>query len=385
MKKLATSIITVMVILISISGIYAESNIGILDVEYTENVYKFSDNGDINLPFIRMSSERMIMDKDINKSGISFAQENISVENNLKGIQTLFSSDTVRITGNMEYGIISAKTVIIEGTIEKSMAILAENIIISKNAVIKEDLLCSASKLELLGSIEGNLLGTIEQVDILGNISKDFRADIDSITLGEDSKIQGNIYIKSQNNINISDKYPNATIIFDENTNETYMVDIWEIIRVSLIFALLYLLISSKTNITKNMLNKIKTYKKTTLLSGFGSVLLFPLIIMLFFVLIIIGLGILTIPIAIIYGSFMIVAFMLSTLIVGSVMCEYIINKYSDKVNGKWHKLLLSFVVFCGLGAIVEIPTIGYSMSLTLCILAVGIAFTTIFRKIKLI
>jgi len=383
MKKLATSIITVMVILISISGIYANSNIGVVDVDYTENVYKFSDNGDINLPFIRMSSERMIMDKDINKSGISFAQENISVEKNLKGIQTLLSSDTVRVTGNMEYGIISAKTVIIEGTIEKSIAILAENIIISKNAVIKEDLLCSASKLELSGNIEGNLLGTVEHVDMLGNISKDFRAHVGSITLGKDSKIQGNIYIKSQNSINISDKYPNATIVLAPKTNQTAMFDIWEMIRISLIFALLYLLISSKTTVIKNTLKKVKTYKITTLLSGFGSVLLFPLIIILFFVLIIIGLGILTIPMTIIYGSFMIVAFMLSTLIVGSVICEYIINKYSNRLKSKWFKLLLSFIVFCGLSAIVEIPKIGYTMSLTLCILAVGIAFTTIFKKIK--
>ncbi|MDD2376033.1 MAG: hypothetical protein PHD15_00010 [Clostridia bacterium] len=383
MNKLATSLITVMIILISISGIYATSSIGILDVEYTENVYKFSDNDDINLPFIRMSSARMIMDKDINKSGVSYAQESISVLNNLKGIQTLASSDTVRVTGNMEYGIILAPTVIIEGTIEKSMIIISENITISENAVIKEDLLCSAAKLELLGSIEGNLLGTIDKVDLNGNITKDFRANIGSITLNEDSKIQGNIYISSHNSIDISDKYPNAMVILVENTNDTFTFDIWEIIRLSMIFALLYLLISNKTNIIKNTLNKVKTYKKTTLLSGFASILLFPLIIIAFFILIAIGLGIITVPMVIIYGSFMISAFMLSTFIVGSVMSEYIMDKYSDKVKGNWYKLLLAFFLFLGLTIIVEIPTVGYTLSVALCILSVGIVITTIFRRLK--
>ena len=381
MKKLATSIMAVMIIFISISGIYATSSVEILDVGYTDNVYKFSDDNDINLPFIRMSSDRMIIDKDINKSGISFAKQNISVLNNLKGVQVLTSSDTVRVTGNMEYGVIIAPTVIIEGTIDKSMIILSQKITIAKDAVIKEDLLCSTSNLELLGNIEGNLLGMIDELNINGNISKDFRANIGSIILNEGSKIQGDIYIKSYNNINISDKYPNSIIKIIEN--KTYQIDIWKIIRTSIIFALLYLLISTKTNLIKNTLNKVKTYTISTFVVGLSSILLIPILFIVTAVLTLIGLGVVTIPAAIIYSSFVISAFVLSIFIVGSVMSEYIINKYSNKISGKWYKLLFTSFLFLGLNLIIQLPKVGYTLSLALCIFSVGILFTTMFRKIK--
>jgi len=383
MRKIAISIIAVMVILISLSGIYASSEIAILDTDYTDTVYKFSENNDIKLPFVRMTAARMIMDKDINKSGISYAGESLSVINNLKGIQTLISSDTVRITGNMEYAVVIAPTVIIDGTIEKSMVIVSQNVTISENAVIKEDLFCSSSKLELLGSIEGNLLGAIENIDIFGNISQDLRADIGNITLDEKSKIQGNIYIRSYNNIDISDKYPNATIEVIKQTNEVYKMDIWKLLRTAAIFALLYLLISSKTNIIKNALIKVKTYRISTVVIGLASIILLPLLFILIVVLSLIGLGIIAFPIAILYSAFIISTFALSTLIVGSIMSEYIINKYSDKINGNIFKLIFALLLFFVINIVCDLPTVGSTISLMICVLSTGIVFTTTFRKIK--
>ena len=131
------------------------------------------------------------------------------------------------------------------------------------------------------------------------------------------------------------------------------------------------------------MLIKIKTYRKTTVVSGFVNIFLFPVTIIAIFVLSIIGLGIVTIPMGILYVSFMAISFMLSTFIVGSIMSEYIINKYSNKIGEKWYKLLLAFFVFFGLSTIVEIPKVGSTLAVALCILSVGIVYTTIFKKIK--
>jgi cytoskeletal protein CcmA (bactofilin family) len=383
MKKIAISIITVMVILISLSGIYASSEIGILDTEYTDTVYKFSENSDIKLPFVRITAARMIMDKDLNKSGISYANENISVINNLKGIQTLISSDTVRISGNMEYGIVIAPTVIIEGTIDKSMIILSQKVTIAENAVIKEDLLCTTNEIDILGSIEGNLLGAIENIDISGNISQDLRADVANITLGEKATIQGNIYLRSYNSIDISNKYPNAKIEIMEHKAAVYTMDIWKILRVSTIFAVLYLLFSSKTNIIKKALNKVKTYKVSTVMFGLASIMLIPLLFLIIILLSLIGLGIIAFPVTVLYSAFMITAFTLSTLVVGSVISEYIINKYSDKISGNIFKLILSLLLFFVLNMVCDLPTVGSTLSLILCILSAGIVFTTMFRKIK--
>lgn len=381
MKKLKICIIAVMLMFMSVSGIYAVSNISILDMEYTDNVYKFSESGDINLPFIRVSNGRMEIDKDVNKSGFSFANESLSVVNNLKGIQVLTSSDTVRINGNIEYGVVVAPTVIVEGTIDRSIMIVSENVTISENAVIKEDLLCMSGKIDLLGKIEGSLLGSIGQANISGNIVRDLRANISGITLGEKSNIQGNIYLRSYNNIDISAKYPNAIVNIIEKVENT--IDIWGIVRTSLIFALIYLLISNKTNFVKNLLNKVKVYSKSTALFGFACILLFPAIILVIIGLTIFGLGIITIPALIMYGTFMLVAFMLSTFITGSVMCEYISNKYNNKIKGNWEKLILAFCLIFVLDLLTNLPMIGYTLSVALCILSTGILFTSIFRRIK--
>lgn len=381
MKKLKICIIAVMLMFMSVSGIYAVSNISILDMEYTDNVYKFSESGDINLPFIRVSNGRMEIDKDVNKSGFSFANESLSVVNNLKGIQVLTSSDTVRINGNIEYGVVVAPTVIVEGTIDRSIMIVSENVTISENAVIKEDLLCMSGKIDLLGKIEGSLLGSIGQANISGNIVRDLRANISGITLGEKSNIQGNIYLRSYNNIDISAKYPNAIVNIIEKVENT--IDIWGIVRTSLIFALIYLLISNKTNFVKNLLNKVKVYSKSTALFGFACILLFPAIILVIIGLTIFGLGIITIPALIMYGTFMLVAFMLSTFITGSVMCEYISNKYNNKIKGNWKKLILAFCLIFVLDLLTNLPMIGYTLSVALCILSTGILFTSIFRRIK--
>jgi hypothetical protein len=365
---------------ISLSSINAVSDLSIFDLGYSENIYKFSEDKDINLPFIRVSGERMEIDKDINKSGFSFAR-NISVLNRLTGIQILSSSDSVRVTGNLEYGVIMAPTVIIDGTIDKSVLIISKNITISKDAIIKEDLLCSTSNIQVIGNVEGSILGTIGKIDVLGNISQDLRANINEITLGENSNINGNIYLISTNeNINISAKYPNATINIIEESNG---IDIWNIIRTSLIFALIYLLLSNKTSYIKNGLNKVISYWKTTAIFGFGSILLFPLIVIAIIFLSVIGLGIVTVPFSIVYGGFMFIAFILSTFIVGSIMCEYISEKYNDKIKGIWDKLILAFCIMLVLNLVTFIPIIGYTLSVAICILSVGVLFTSLFKKIK--
>ncbi|MDF2866504.1 MAG: hypothetical protein K0R72_1322 [Clostridia bacterium] len=380
MKKIKLCFLTIIIMFISLSSINAVSDLSIFDLGYSENIYKFSEDKDINLPFIRVSGERMEIDKDINKSGFSFAR-NISVLNRLTGIQILSSSDSVRVTGNLEYGVIMAPTVIIDGTIDKSVLIISKNITISKDAIIKEDLLCSTSNIQVIGNVEGSILGTIGKIDVLGNISQDLRANINEITLGENSNINGNIYLISTNeNINISAKYPNATINIIEESNG---IDIWNIIRTSLIFALIYLLLSNKTSYIKNGLNKVISYWKTTAIFGFGSILLFPLIVIAIIFLSVIGLGIVTVPFSIVYGGFMFIAFILSTFIVGSIMCEYISEKYNDKIKGIWDKLILAFCIMLVLNLVTFIPIIGYTLSVAICILSVGVLFTSLFKKIK--
>lgn len=386
MKKISLCVIAIMLVFMSLSGIYAADNLSVFDTKATDVMYKFSDDADITLPYARASQGRIIIDRDVNKSGLSFANENLSVVSNLKGVQTLMSADTIRVEGNLEYGILIAKTVIIEGTVDRSLVIMAENVTIAKDAVIKEDLICSASDLQLYGTIEGNLLGTVGYANISGNISKDFRAHVDGIAFNEESKINGNVYISSYNNdvlTNVKNVYPNATVNIEEEQIQEYKIDIMDILKTAIIFALIYLVLTNSTKLMKDTLNKVKNYKVSTVLLGALSIVIMPLVFLAMIVLAAFGFGVLAVPMAVIYVTFLIVSFMLSTLIVGSVMCEYITTKYADKIKGNWYKLFCAFFEFLCLGLLSSLPVVGGIIAMSICLLASGIVTTALYRKIK--
>lgn len=382
MKKFKISIITMFIVLFGLTNIYASE--GIIDIEYSDSVYKLSESNIIDLPFLRVSAEKITMDKDVNKSGISLAKNMIEVTNNLKGIQTLMSSDTVRISGNMEYGLIMAPTVIIDGSIDKTLVIVANNVTITEKATIKEDLILSCDKLDMKGIIEGNLLGSSTNVNISGKILKDFRINSSNIVLSENSEIKEDIYIETYNNdINIKNRYPNATVKVLEKVDTNNYIDIWGIIRTSLLFSLIYLLLSLKTNVIKNAVEKVKTFRIFTVASGIVSILLIPLIFALVVFMIFIGLGIVVMPITLLYFTFMIISFSLSSLILGSVMCEYVANKYENKLQNFWSKLIMSFIIFAMIMFVPYVPYIGYTVSLTLCMISAGTLLTILVKKIK--
>jgi len=365
---------------VSFSGIYAVEDTSILDIKSTNDVYKFSEDKEIKLPFIRTSLNRMIMDKDLSKSGMSISTKNITATNNLQGIQTLISEDTIRVEGNMQYGVLIAPTVIIEGTIDKTVFVIAKNVTVSEGAVIKEDLLAISTDLDILGSVEGNVLGSAKSLNVSGNISEDLRFYVDEINLNESSTITGSIYLSSYNDIDLGDRYPNAIINTLEKPQWYDLIYINEIIISSILFALIYLLVTSKTNVFKNILNKVKSNKVSVPLYGALSIILVPVAFLLFLLLIYIGIIEFAFAFAIIYTAFMIVVGILSTFIVGSIMCEHITSKY-ENIKGFFYKFVFTFCVFLALSLITKLPYVNELFGMLIFLFASGIVLTSLIKK----
>lgn len=380
MKKIVLCLLIIMFSFVSFSGIYAVEDTSILDIKSTNDVYKFSEDKEIKLPFIRTSLNRMIMDKDLSKSGMSISTKNITATNNLKGIQTLISEDTIRVEGNMEYGVLIAPTVIIEGTIDKTVVVMAKNITVSEGAVIKEDLLAISTDLDILGSVEGNVLGSAKSLNVSGNISEDLRFYVDEINLDEASTISGSIYLSSYNDIDLGDRYPNAIINTLEKPQWYDLIYINEIIISSILFALIYLLVASKTNIFKNILNKVKSNKVSVPLYGALSIILVPVAFLLFILLLYIGTIEFAFAFAITYTAFMIVVGILSTFIVGSVMCEHIISKYGN-IKGFFYKFVFTLCVFLALSLITKLPYVNELFGMLIFLSASGIVLTSLIKK----
>jgi hypothetical protein len=377
MKK----ILVVLLILVSLSNVFAT---GVFDVKSTQEVYKFSDQGDINLPFIYSSAERLIMDKDLIKSGISMSSKNIDILNKLKGVQVLVSGDTVNVDNELEYGLIISPNVVINSSIDKMLVIISEKVNITSNSVLNDDIVIMSNEVVLSGNAKGNVLGSVQKFTLNSNIEKDLRLNLDSIVLGENSKISGDIYLETYNDIKL-DNYKNATINkIDKITKESSISEMFlNNLQIALVFALVYLFLSKKTNLFKFMFNKLK-YPIFTTISGFIILLTLPLVFIILLFLSVFGLYMLTIPFSIIYYGIILLSVLLSTFIVGSLMSEYISNKYTEVIKNNWYKLILSTIVFLVLKLIVEIPNFGFTLALCLCILSIGIVATLIFKKSKI-
>lgn len=376
MKK----ILIVLLILVSLSNVFAT---GILDVKSTQEVYKFSDQGDISLPFIYSSAERVIMDKDLIKSGISMSSKNIDVLNKLKGVQVLISGDTVNVNNDLEYGVIISPNVIIDSNINKMLLIISEKVNITSKAILNDDILIASNEVTVSGNMKGNVLGSVKKFTLNSNIEKDLRLNTDNIILNDKSRISGKIYIETYNDIKL-DNYPEATINkINKVSKETNISELFlNNLQIAVVFGLVYIFLSKKTNLFKFMINKLK-YPIFTTISGFMILLTLPLVFILLLLLSIFGLYMLTIPFFIVYYGIVLLSVLLSTFIIGSLMSEYMSNKYNEIIKNNWYKLFLSSVIFLVLKLIVEIPSLGFTLSLCLCVLSMGIVATLIFKKAK--
>lgn len=363
---------------------------GYFDTEFSNEVYKFSEEDkEIKLPYFRFSNERMIIDKEIKKSGFCFSAKSIEVNSKLTGIQTLFSSDTIRVNANMEYGILfSDGDIIVDSNIDKSLVLISSGTVtITENATVNEDIILVSSKLELQGNILGSVIGSVESANITGKIKEDLRISTNDIKFSSDQNVENNIYISTYNEaLNIADKYPKAIIKLQEveQTNEFSLNKVFSMLFNSLIFALMYIIINkvAKKDIFNVAINKISKNSVTVLISGTVLLLAFLPLMFVLIMLSVFGLWVIALPVLLIYIVSLVIILMLSVFIVGSLMYNYIRQKYI-KTGGIGTDILGAFCSYLVLSVLTKIPFIGSYIGIIINILAAGIVFTLIFKRQK--
>lgn len=364
----------------------------IVDLVVKEGIYKLSeDKNEIYLPYFRYASERIALDKEVSNVGFSFSGATIDVTAPLKNTQVLFASDSVRINNKMERTVVfSGSDVVIDSEISGTVFIFASNTItITENAKIGEDVICFCDNVNLEGVIEGSLIGFFNKATINGQIKKDLRAEVENVDIKSNNNIVGNILLKTySNDLTIKDKYPNAIveILKSEETKVDYAKNIFKVIVASLIFAILYLLINkiSKNDFIGKAYKKSKTNTSVIFISGIVLLLSMPIALIMLLVLSIIGLGSITLPIMIAYIAFMWIAGLISIFVVGTIMFKHMKEKYMQ-TNGLILDFIGMFFVYLTLKGLTYIPYVGGIIGVTIYIVSIGILFTLIFKKDKLI
>lgn len=362
---------------------------GIFDVDASESTYKYSDSRDIYLPFIRYAADRIIIDKNLSGFGTSFSGQSIEVNSDVEGVQVLFAGDSIRVNNKMEYGVLFATTnTIISSDIDKSLIIFSgEKITISEEAVIKGDIICFGTDLEVNGTVEGSVIGAATNVVINGNINKDLRVEATNVTLGE-NLVKGNVYVETYNSsLVLPETYTNVKIkvLTDEEEIGFDFSIIYTAIITGAVFTLIYFIFNkiTKNKGLENALNKVKSNWIVVVFGGAIALMMIPAVLVILIMLSVFGLYMVTIPMMIVYFTFLLVVGLLSTLIIGTLITEYMVNSKYLKDKGVKTKYLFAFLMFAILYILARVPYIGGYVTLILVMFAIGATICMIFCKNK--
>ncbi len=357
------------------------------DIDISEELYKFSEHDNVYLPFLRVSQDRVLIDNEVKNAGIVYGEKGIEVNSKTENIQVLLSSDTIRVNNSMEYAIIGTLgNVIIDSNIDKTLIVFAdEKVTITENAKISGDVICFSNSLDVKGNVLGSVVGVSNTSIVSGKIEKDFRIRTGYVDILSKDNILGNVYIETKNeDINIEDKYPEATINLVEEIEAQN--SLWNIIigaiKTALVYTLAYILIFkiSKEKLIENVFSVAKKNVGYSFISGALSILVMPIVIMLILFSVFIGIEEILVPLLLFYSITVIVIGLLSTFIISCMAHEYIIQNYF--LNCELTKrLVCAFFVFLSMILISKIPVVGLYVNMIYCIVSLGIVFSLLFKR----
>lgn len=363
--------------------------VGIFDVESSESTYKYSDSKDIYLPFIRCAVDRILIDRELDGFGTSFSAQSIEVNSDIKGVQVLFAGDSIRVNNKMEYGVLFATTnAIVSSEVDGSLIIFAgEKVTVSEEAVIKGDIICFGTDIEINGTVEGSVVGAATNVVVNGSINKDLRVEAANVTLGE-NLVKGNVYVETYNSsLVLPESYANAKINLltaAEEVGFDFSI-IYTAIITAAVFTLVYFIFNkvTKNKGLENGLNKIKSNWIVVVFGGAIALMIIPAVFVVLTLLSIFGLYMIAIPMMIVYFTFLLVVGLLSTLIIGTLITEYMANSKYLKDKGIKTKYLFAFLMFAILYILARVPYIGGYVALILVMFAIGSVICMLFCKNK--
>lgn len=352
----------------------------IFDIKGTSGDYKTSsEDSNIYLPYLRNAAGRIVVDKSIDNIGVLSSASTIDVNEPLKSLQFLISSDSVRINANLEYALVlSANDVVINSNIEKNALIFAGGTVtVDENATIGDDVIIVAKDVNIKGKISKSAVISANSLNVSGSIEEDLRCEINTLDISGNDNVKGNLFVNTYNKeLNIKDKYPNATVNVKEvkNVSKSFGNILLKAVISSLGFTLLYVIVKkiTKGKAYEKMLDKAKNNTLFVVLSGAISILAFPALLVLLILLSVLGLYMITIPVAVVYMAFLIVFVMLSIYVIGCTIFEYTNKKYI-KAEKLFLELVGVFFTFLSLNLICKIPKIGTYIYMAMVMIAVGI------------
>ena len=388
MYKKVICIAFALLCIFSLTTVNAATQSNFIDLQAYNEIYKMSEESDVSLPFIKVFSEKAIYDKPITKSGLSIASKGISTNQNIGGVQTIISNDTVQIDGTLEYAVIMATNVEITGTISKDVLILAESVFITDSATIGGDAIVMAKTTELKGNVVGNFIANSSSFLMNGTVGKDFRVRSENIEFNNYT-IGGNIYVETNSDVNLSEKYPEAVVakfqtnvVTKEEKTQQTLNKVYKCVIAIALFTITNMIIKKiNPNLFTNMANKVKNNSTYAIILGVLSLVTIPLVIFLLVILSAFGLSAVTMPLFVAYIALIIITISLAKFITGSVLYEYV--KEKAKVDTKLKEIATLIGIFAGIYILCNIPYIAGIMTMATVLFSAASVITAMTKKNK--
>ena len=386
MIKKISLIIVMLMMLLCITNVEAKSQSNFIDMQTYTNIYKLSEDSDVKLPFIKFFNEKAEFDKKLDKSGLTISAKALELTDDINGLQTIIASDTVDIKGSIEYGLVLASNVMISGTVEKDLFILAESVFITETANILGDIIIMAESVEMKGTVNGNLVSNTMDFTMAGNVLKDFRVHSEKIAF-EETDIKGDIYIETESDINITEKYQNA-IVNKIQTNVVTKAErkaqitntVIKVVTAVILFTLLNLLVRKiKPELFKSLSSKFIAHSSFAIIMGVLTLTTIPIIAILTAICSLFGLGVVTTPLFVVYVALIVIIIALAKYIVGSTIYEIVKDKV--KIDNSFKDTGILIGIFAALYVICYIPYIAGIATMAIVLLSAGIVTTGLLKK----
>lgn len=378
-KKFLHIVIVMFVLLVTLPNVYAAD--GMFNIGMYTDIYRLSEQADIDLPFLNVFANAATYDKDVTHSGISIGETTIDVNEKLEGMQILFSTDMITIKGEVENSFIYANNVVIEGKLTGDTIIFAPTVQIKETAVVEKDVIIIANNLDIKGTVNGNVIATIsEKTTISGVINNDLRMLTQDLVIANET-INGDIYIETNADTeSLKAKYSNAVIKpLVEEVQET--IDWMGIITQGIIIVVVYTLITwlvtkKENNFVQKACEKFKEYTVFGLVMSVVAWMLVLVLPIILIIMAVMGLGIIAWPLLIAYVALLLLVGTTSLLVVGMT----IYNTISGRI-GKL-KIPVIAVIYILLYILTKIPAIATYMNMAMLLIALAVVLVMMLKKL---
>ena len=378
-KKFFSVLMMMFVILISLTNVHATD--GMFYMGSYSDIYKLSEQSDIDLPFINVFANAATYDKDVTHSGISIGDTTIDVNEKLEGMQVLVSTDMVTIKGEVENSFIYANNVVIEGKLTGDSIIFAPTVQILEGATVEKDVIIVANNLDLQGIVEGNVIATVsEKANISGVINQDLRMIVEDLVV-ENETIKGDVYIETNADTTaLKEKYPNAVVksLVEETELEVDWMSIFTkgIITVVIYSVICFLLTRKENNIVEKACKKFKANITYGLLIAVITLMLVLVLPIILIIMALSGLGLIAWPILISYIALLLLVGTTAMLIVGLAIFDAVKEKVSK------YKIPAIALIYIVLYALTQVPVIAGYANMAIMLVALAIVVTMFTKKL---